>query len=92
MWPRRRPAHTPDAAPPPKANPVRIAVLEHELLGIEPEPGTAAALAIALCRTAVCLTHDPIDTTCLSDPRRNGVCRGCSRPMVEGDDGKWTTV
>ncbi|MBX7464950.1 hypothetical protein K1Y80_02490 [Streptomyces sp. MAG02] len=34
--------------PAPRADPLRIAVLEYELLGIEPKPGTAAAAAVGL--------------------------------------------
>lgn len=40
----------PAAAQPPRPDRLRIAVLEHELFGIEPEPGTAAALVVALRR------------------------------------------
>lgn len=32
----------------PRADPLRIAVLEYELFGIEPKPGTAAAAAVGL--------------------------------------------
>ncbi|MEU1800886.1 hypothetical protein [Streptomyces sp. NPDC019937] len=42
-WFRRR-------RPRPRADHVRIAELEHELFGIEPEPGTAAAFIIGLRR------------------------------------------
>ena len=39
--------------PAPKlANPVKIALLEHELFGIEPEPNSAAALVLQLRRVA----------------------------------------
>lgn len=41
---------------PRRADPIAIAVLEYELLGIEPEPGTAAAFAVSLRRTFG--THD----------------------------------
>jgi hypothetical protein len=40
-WPWRKPTAL-------RADPLRIAVLEYELLGIEPEPGTAAAHAVKL--------------------------------------------
>lgn len=43
-WPWKKP-------PQRRADPLRIAVLEHELLGIEPKPGTAAAFAVNLRRT-----------------------------------------
>lgn len=42
-WPWRKP-------PPRRADPLAIAVLEYELFGIEPKPGTAAALAVGLRR------------------------------------------
>lgn len=38
-WPWRKPTA-------PQADPLRIAVLEYELFGIEPKPGTAAAMAV----------------------------------------------
>lgn len=36
--------------PTPKADPLKIAVLEYELFGIEPKPGTAAEAVIRLRR------------------------------------------
>lgn len=42
-WPWRKP-------PPRRADRLAIAVLEYELFGIEPKPGTAAELAIGLRR------------------------------------------
>lgn len=36
---------------PRRADPLAIAVLEYELFGIEPKPGTAAAFAVGLRRT-----------------------------------------
>ncbi|MGW2861937.1 hypothetical protein [Streptomyces sp. NPDC001205] len=40
-WPWRKP-------PTPQADPLRIAVLEYELFGIEPKPGTLAAALVGL--------------------------------------------
>ncbi|MBY8341998.1 hypothetical protein LXH13_06215 [Streptomyces spinosirectus] len=40
----------PKPAPQPRADRTRIAELEYELFGIEPEPNTAAAFAIGLRR------------------------------------------
>lgn len=83
---RRTPA--PDA--PPRANPTRIAVLEYELLGIPPTPGTAAAVAIALRKAAAeCMSHDPVDTTSFATPGRTGLCRRCGCSMVQDGQGNW---
>lgn len=86
LWPRRKP--TPEPARP-RANHTRIAVLEHDLLGIKPEPGSMAALTIAMRRTATCLEHQPIETTTFSDPYTTAMCAGCGGVMVQGDDGAW---
>lgn len=72
-----------------RANPTRIAVLEHDLYGIQPQPGTAAALTIALRRTGTCITHDPVETTTLGDNRANALCTGCGAHMIHGSDGTW---
>ncbi|WP_394425453.1 hypothetical protein [Streptomyces sp. SGAir0957] len=61
----------------PRADRVRIAVLEHDLLGIAPEPGTAAALTIALRRAGTCFEHDPVETTDFGDTRAHGLCGRC---------------
>ncbi|MEU9921896.1 hypothetical protein AB0H51_11465 [Streptomyces griseoluteus] len=87
LWPRRRPAPAP-----PRANPTTIAVLEHDLLGIPPQPGTAAAAVIALRRVGTCLTHQPVDTTTMNSPQPVGVCGRCGAAMVLGDDGGWTVA
>lgn len=85
LWPRR-----PTPAPArPIANPTRIAVLEHDLLGIPPEPGTAAALTIAIRRTGTCFKHDPVDVTVLGDPQPSAVCARCGNCMVLNEDGAW---
>ncbi|MGW2209934.1 hypothetical protein [Streptomyces sp. NPDC001781] len=87
LWPRRRPAPAS-----PRANPTKIAVLEHDLLGILPQPGTSAAAVIALRRVGTCLTHQPVDTTTLGSPQSVGVCGRCGAAMVLGDDGGWTVA
>ncbi|WP_329492486.1 hypothetical protein OG618_36965 (plasmid) [Kitasatospora sp. NBC_01246] len=80
-WFRRRPAV---AAPPAeRADPALIAVLEHDLLGIKPVPGSPAARAVALRRTSTCVEHRPIETTELRDPRPTAICAGCGTHMVE---------
>jgi hypothetical protein len=86
LWPfRRRPAPAP-----PRANPARIAALEHELFGTQPEPGTWAAVTLALRRAGTCLTHRPVDISTLDErPGTRAVCAGCGRPMRLGDDGAW---
>jgi hypothetical protein len=86
FWPRRAPAPAPAR---PRANPTRIAVLEHDLLGIPPEPGTAAALSIALRSAGTCFRHDPVETTGLGE-QTNGVCTRCGAAMVLDDEGDWT--
>lgn len=89
MWPRRRQAPAPVR---PRANPTRIAVLEHDLLGIPPEPGTAAALTIALRRAGTCMTHEPVDVTTFGDPRPVGQCGRCGAHMVLDDGGAWVVA
>jgi hypothetical protein len=86
---RKRP---PLAPVQPRANPTRIAVLEHELLGIPPEPGTAAAVTVALRRAGTCLNHDPVDVTCVDDPGPNAMCAGCGAAMVLGAQGSWVVA
>ncbi|MER6832690.1 hypothetical protein ABT320_01650 [Streptomyces cellulosae] len=86
FWPRRRPPATPE---PERANPTRIAVLEHDLLGIPPKPGSAAALAIAMRRTGTCIDHDPVEMTGFGEARPNGLCTRCGAAMVLDDEGAW---
>ncbi|MFJ2780206.1 hypothetical protein [Kitasatospora sp. NPDC087315] len=82
-WFRRYPA----APPAERSNPVRIAVLEHDLLGIEPAPGSAAALAVALRRTGTCVEHRPVETTELRSPCPTAICAGCGTNMTDTPDG-----
>ncbi|MEU5442733.1 hypothetical protein [Streptomyces griseofuscus] len=78
--------------PPPRPDYVRIAVLEHDLLGIQPRPGTAAALIVKMRRAGTCLAHQPVDTSILGDPAPTGLCGRCGHAMVLGSDGNWTTA
>ncbi|NIY65774.1 hypothetical protein SMALB_3782 [Streptomyces malaysiensis] len=84
--PRRRATPDPER---PRANPTHIAVLEHDLLGIPPEPGSMAALTIALRKTADCIEHRPVDTTAVDDPHPTALCEGCGRHMVQDSEGHW---
>lgn len=89
---RRREAE-PQPAPRPCPNYTAIAVLEHDQLGIQPRPGTAAALVIGLRRAAAnCTAHEPVDTTTLGQAGRRGVCARCGRDMIQGGDGEWQTA
>jgi hypothetical protein len=85
---RRRDQPTP--APAARPNYTAIAVLEHDLLGIPPEPGTVAAAVIGLRKAvANCTAHQPVDTTTLGELGRRGVCTRCGCDMVQDGDGEW---
>lgn len=88
-WWQRRQHRAPAAPAPPRANPTRIAVLENDLLGIPPKPGTTAAAIVALRRVADCSEHVPVDTTELGDLRPQGMCTRCGKRMVEDEAGQW---
>lgn len=89
--------------PTPRADPLRIAVLEHDLLGVQPEPGTAAAFAVNLAASGrrlrevmakpvdpeTCPHEDVVETTMVSQARRVGICCRCGADMVEDDAGDW---
>jgi hypothetical protein len=78
--------------PAPRANPTRIAVLEHDLLGIQPEPGTPAAFAVVLTKLVapdVCPHEGVVETTMLGQARHVGICCRCGADMVEDDAGDW---
>lgn len=78
--------------PTPRANPDRIAVLEHEVLGITPKPGTPAARAVALSKPVDqdrCPHDDVIETPEFGQPRPTGICRLCGAGMVATDEGDW---
>jgi hypothetical protein len=87
----RRPTPEPPQ-PRPRANPERIAVLEHDLLGITPEPGTPAARSVALAKPVdqnTCPHDDIIETPEFGQVRTTGICRRCGAGMVETDEGDW---
>ncbi|MCF0086611.1 MULTISPECIES: hypothetical protein [unclassified Streptomyces] len=88
-WKRRR-DETPAA--PPRPNYTAIALMEHALFGIQPVPGSAAALALAMRQTGTCLTHQPVETTSFGEPVPNGMCTRCGRPMILDGSGAWTVV
>lgn len=78
--------------PRPRPDPDRIAVLENELLGIAPEPGTRAARAVALAKPVdqeACPHDDVIETTELGQARATGICGPCGAAMVATDSGDW---
>lgn len=92
-------------APPPRTpDHVKIALMDYEVFGIAPEPGTAAAALIGLqegarrLREAMakpvdrsrCPHEDVVNTAGLGEQRVSGVCVRCGAPAVEGDDGSWT--
>ncbi|MFI9331994.1 hypothetical protein ACIGZJ_31185 [Kitasatospora sp. NPDC052868] len=89
-WRARRHSTPPPSCPPP-ADPVRIAVLEHDLLGIPPEPGSLAALVIAMRRITTCTEHQPVDVTGFGDPLPNAICSGCGQHLVRTHD-EWRTT
>ena len=75
-----------------RPDPNRIAVLEHELLGITPEPGTPAAHAVARSRPVdkdSCPHDYIIEVTELGQARRTGLCEACGAWMVATDEGGW---
>lgn len=82
---RRRPAAL---GATPRADRTRIAVLEHDLFGVTPEPGTAAALAIAHRTVSPCTTHTPVEATTFSGPP-TAYCTRCTSHMTLGPDGEW---
>lgn len=82
----------PQPEPVPRSDPDRIAVLEHDLLGIQPEPGTPAARAVALAKPVyqtACPHDDVIETTELGQARPTGMCGRCGAVMVATDTGEW---
>ena len=81
---RRRPTPT----PPPRANPTRIAVLEHDLFGIRPEPGAGAALTLGPRTVGTCFRHLPVAAVG-PDGVSDGQCASCGRAMVLDDTGTW---
>jgi hypothetical protein len=78
-WFRRRSAR-------PRSDPLTIAVLEYELLGIVPEPGTAAAAAVNLAVNLGRVTPHSICGNCRRAFRAGeATCPDCSgRPRANG--------
>ena len=88
FWRRRAPKTSEQLHP----DQDRIAVLEHELLGLEPQPGTPAARAVALAKPVdqnTCPHDDVIDITEMGQPRPTGMCQRCGADMVADDNGDW---
>lgn len=50
----------PRKQPPPRPDYTKIAVLEYELLGIEPKPGTVAAFAVGMQRVGRALNGEQV--------------------------------
>jgi hypothetical protein len=86
LWPRRRPVEQPQ---PPRVDPTTIAVLEYDLLGIKPEPGSSAALAVSLRNLGTCYAHQPADITSYGDAGPNAICVRCGQHMVQDSRGRW---
>jgi hypothetical protein len=89
FWRKRKPEPQPTRNRP---DPDRIAVLEHELLDITPEPGTRAARAVALAKPVdqdACPHDDVIDVTQMGQARPAGMCERCGAGMVCTDTGDW---
>lgn len=93
LWDRLFRWHQEAEQPPqPRPDPDRIAILENELLGIAPEPGTRAARAVALAKPVdqeVCPHDDVIETAELGQVRATGICGACGAAMVATDEGDW---
>ena len=88
-WLRRRKRAQTEPDP---ASQDRIAILEHELLGVQHEPGTAAARAVAIAKPVdpgQCPHDDVINITEIQHLRQVGMCAACGADMVENDDGDW---
>jgi hypothetical protein len=67
-----------------------LAVLEYDLLGIAPSPGSAAAAVIALRRIGPCTEHQPVDVGTLADePDTVMLCTRCGDHLMPGEDGGW---
>lgn len=85
------PAPTPTPTPR-RADHGRIAVLEHQLLGIEPQPGTPEAVAVALATPVDqerCPHQQAVDVTQFGQARATALCTACGADLVAGDDGGW---
>lgn len=89
FWPRRRPP----VLATPRANPTRIAVLEHDLFGVKPNPGTMTAAVLALRRAGTCSEHKPVDISAVGErPGTHGLCTQCGQRVTPGPDGGWAVA
>lgn len=85
----RRPQPT-TALPAPRPDYLAIAVLEHDEYGIQPEPGTAAALVIGLRAAAKAdCSHAGVTAVPTLKQRSAGICVRCGTNMIEDQDGRW---
>ncbi|MFF7476624.1 hypothetical protein [Streptomyces sp. NPDC008092] len=93
LWRKLLRQRPPEPEPPaPRADADRIAVLEHDLLGVIPEPGTRAARAVALSKPVdqnACPHDEVIETPEFGQPRMLGICRHCGAGMVQNDQREW---
>ena len=72
-----------------RPDPNRIAVLENKLLGIDPEPGTPEARAVALAKPVdqnTCPHDNVVETPEYGQARSTGICARCGAGMVENDN------
>ncbi|MFF9787132.1 hypothetical protein [Streptomyces nigrescens] len=89
LWGHRE---QPEPEPTPPPDRTRIAVLEHQLLGVTPQPGTPEAMAVAQATPvdqAKCPHDRVIETTELGSQRDEGMCERCGVWLVADDDGTW---
>lgn len=73
----------------PRPNYTAIAVMEHDLLGVQPEPGSIAAVTIALRKIGACVTHQPVETTTLGAPAPVAICTRCGTSLALNEEGDW---
>lgn len=95
LWGRREHEQPEPTEPAPRPSYTKIAVLEHQLLGISPEPGTSEAMAVEQATPidqTKCPHDDVIDVTELGNARPQGMCERCGASMVATDDGSWRLV
>jgi hypothetical protein len=74
----------------PQPNLTRIAVLEHDLLGVKPIPGTAAAAILSLRRAGTCIEHDATDVSTFD--QGSGfriICIRCGNYLMPTEIGGW---
>jgi hypothetical protein len=90
FWPKRS---RPVAEPAPRPNPTRVAVLEYDLLGVQPESGSFAAAVINIRRAGSCVEHQAVDAGALADgPGVVILCTGCGNHITPTEEGGWRIV